>query len=90
MYRWVRDCMHRRRRGLPEQQLEEFLAFEQSQPLLTRLNRARKEMAKVMYKGAAHSYSRRRFHGAVAHLLASVVLEPSYPIKQVSRKLTLF
>jgi glycosyltransferase involved in cell wall biosynthesis len=87
MYRWVRECMARRRAGMFEPTLEEFSSFERGQPLLKRLNRERRELSKVLYKRAAFAYSSGALPAATARLLAATLLAPAYPVRQVARKL---
>ena len=85
-FRWVKECMLQRRQGSQEPSLEEFLALEKSRPLWTRANRLRKDLARILYKDAVCSYSRKRYVGAVTSLLAATTLEPAYPMRQVRRK----
>jgi glycosyltransferase involved in cell wall biosynthesis len=84
--RWLKDCMLRRRSGQPEQDLESFLASQRSAPLLVRLNRERKDLAKVLYKAAVAHYAQRKYAALMVNLLAAVSLQPGYVVGQVTSK----
>jgi glycosyltransferase involved in cell wall biosynthesis len=85
--RWVKECMLRRRRGQPEPSLEEFLAIEAAQPLGIRLNRQRKETAKLLYKAAVHYYSEKKLCAGLGAAAGSFLLQPSYFARQAFHKL---
>lgn len=84
--RWLKDCMIRRRTGQPELDLESFLAVQRSAPLLTRINRERKDMAKILYKAAVSHYAQKRYVALAVKLLAAVSLQPGYVLRQVTSK----
>ena len=84
--RWLKDCMLRRRSGQLEQDLESFLASQRSAPLLVRLNRERKDLAKVLYKAAVAHYAQRKYAALTVELLAAVSLQPGYVLGQVTSK----
>lgn len=84
--RWLRECMLRRRKGQEEPDWEAFLVSQRSAPWLTRLNRARKDFAKIFYKAAVLHYAQREYPALVLTLLAAVALQPSYVLGQVISK----
>jgi glycosyltransferase involved in cell wall biosynthesis len=84
---WVKECMLRRRRGEAELSWDEFLAYCEGLPWHVRLDRARKDWAKVLYKAAVFHFSRRKYYLVVPFLTAAVMLQPGYTIRQVRSKL---
>jgi glycosyltransferase involved in cell wall biosynthesis len=84
--RWLKDCMLHRRAGKPELDWEFFLLNQRSVPLPTRLNRERKDIAKIFYKSAVTYYAQREYPAAVIKLLGAVLLQPGYTIRQVLTK----
>jgi glycosyltransferase involved in cell wall biosynthesis len=74
--RWLKDCMLHRRAGEAEPDWESFLATQRSAPLLTRINRARKDFAKTFYKSAVAHYAQREYMGLAYTLLLAVALQP--------------
>lgn len=84
--RWLKDCMLRRRAGKPELDWESFLLVLRSAPLLTRLNRERKDLAKIFYKDAVSHYAQREYPAQFFKLLAAVLLQPRLIIGQVISK----
>jgi glycosyltransferase involved in cell wall biosynthesis len=84
--RWLKDCMLRRRSGQAELDLESFLATQRSAPLLTRLNRERKDLAKIFYKSAVSHYAQRKYAALTVKLLAAMSLQPGYVLGQVTSK----
>ena len=74
--RWLKDCMLRRRAGKSELDLESFLLSQRSAPLLTRLNRERKDLAKIFYKAAVSHYAQREYPQLAFKLLVAVLLQP--------------
>ena len=56
--RWIKDCMIRRRKGLGERRLAEFLA---SRTPSERLSDWRSDLAAAFYKRAGFAYARRRY-----------------------------
>lgn len=87
--RWLKDCMLRRRAGKPELDLESFLSSQRAAPFWVRLNRERKDLAKIFYKAAVAHYARREYPGLILKLVASTILQPTYAIGQVTSKATL-
>ena len=85
--RWLKDCMLHRRAGMPELDLESFLLSQRSAPLLTRLNRERKDLAKIFYKAAVMHYAQREYPALIIKLLPAMLLQPGYTIRQVLKKL---
>jgi glycosyltransferase involved in cell wall biosynthesis len=84
--RWLKDCMLRRRAGKPELDLEFFLVSQRSAPLLVRLNRERKDLAKIFYKAAVLHYAKKEYPGMIVKLVTSALLQPTYAIRQVTSK----
>jgi glycosyltransferase involved in cell wall biosynthesis len=84
--RWLKDCMLRRRAGKPELDLKSFLASQRSAPLLTRLNRERKDFAKIFYKAAVFHYAQREYPALIFKLLLAVLLQPKLTVTQVTSK----
>jgi glycosyltransferase involved in cell wall biosynthesis len=84
--RWLKDCMLRRRAGKPELDLESFLLSQRSAPLLTRLNRERKDLAKIFYKAAVSHYAQREYPQLACKLLVAVLLQPRLVLGQVISK----
>jgi glycosyltransferase involved in cell wall biosynthesis len=87
--RWLKDCMLRRRAGKPELDLESFLVSQRSAPFLVRLNRERKDLAKILYKAAVSHYARREYLSLAAKLVAASLLQPTYALRQVTSKTAL-
>jgi glycosyltransferase involved in cell wall biosynthesis len=86
MFRWARDSMTRRRVGLHERSLEDFVQAERALPIWSRLNLARKETAKLLYKEAVRAYGGGHVPLAIGRLVAAAALQPSYSLRQVRRK----
>jgi hypothetical protein len=86
---WLKDCALRRRAGKPEIALEEFLADRRAAPLLTRLNRSRKDLAKIFYKAAVFHYAQRQYPALAFKLLMAIGLQPGMTLSLVSSKLDL-
>ena len=86
---WIRECMLCRRAGKPEPEWELFLAMQRSAPLLTRLNRGRKDLAKIYYKSAVAHYAQREYPALLFKLLAAVMLQPGHVLGQVISKSTM-
>lgn len=86
--RWLKNCMMRRRSGQPELALDEFAANQRSAPLLVRLNRERKDMAKILYKAAVSHYAQKKYAALAVKLLAAASLQPGYVLGQVTSKST--
>jgi glycosyltransferase involved in cell wall biosynthesis len=84
--RWIRLCVKRRRRGLPEPTWEEFLAFERAQPALTRLNRLRLDRAQEHLYVATAAYAQRERARTARLLAASLALDPVTGARQTAPK----
>lgn len=87
--RWLKDCMLRRRAGMPELDFDAFLRNLHSAPLLIRLNRKRKDLAKVFYKAAVMHYAMRKYPSLFFTLLVAVLLQPKLVLSQVISKAAL-
>jgi glycosyltransferase involved in cell wall biosynthesis len=86
---WLKDCALRRRSRKPELALEQFLADRRAAPLLIRLNRERKDLAKIFYKAAVFHYAQRQYFKLLLKLAMAVGLQPGMTLHQVSSKLVL-
>jgi glycosyltransferase involved in cell wall biosynthesis len=84
---WIKESMLRRRRGEPELSWEEFVAFRRTLPWYVRLNKERKDMAKVLYKVATFHFAQRKYALVVPTVAAAMILQPGYTISQVISKL---
>jgi len=74
--RWLKNCMLRRRAGQQELDWETFLAELRSAPLPVRLNRARKDFAKIFYKSAVAHYAQREYLSTFSALFVAFALQP--------------
>jgi GT2 family glycosyltransferase len=83
---WLKDCALRRRAAKPELTLEEFLAERRAAPWLTRLNRSRKDLAKIFYKAAVFHYAQRQYPSLFFKLLLAVGLQPATTLAMVASK----
>lgn len=81
--RWAKECATRRRRGQAELSYEQFREIEQGRPLPARLNRHRKDMAKVLFKQALYDYSLRRWVRAAAVFGAATMLRPGFALPRL-------
>ena len=81
---WVRECMIRRREGLPEPTWAQFTEKAHSAPFFQRLNNARREIARTIYKGGTLNYACRRFARAIPALLLAGSLEPAYVLRRLA------
>ena len=86
MVRWIKENMIRRRSGQAELSLEEFRQLYEQRPLLHRMNQERKDLAKVFYKRAVFSYSKRQFIDVFLNAFVVLLLQPSYVINQARHK----
>jgi glycosyltransferase involved in cell wall biosynthesis len=84
--RWLKDCMLRRRAGKEELDWESFLAAQRSASLTVRLNRARKDFAKIFYKSAVHHYAQREYLRVLFALLPAIALQPRVTLSHVLSK----
>jgi hypothetical protein len=81
--------MLRRRIGKPELDLDMFLLSQRSAPLLIRMNRERKDLAKIFYKAAVMHYAQENYLPLFFDLLIAVFLQPKLVIGRVVSKLTI-
>jgi glycosyltransferase involved in cell wall biosynthesis len=84
--RWLKECMVHRRSGKEEPDWDSFLASLHSAPLLTRLNRGRKDMAKICYKAAVLHFAQREYPRLFINLLTAVALQPVMTLSLVASK----
>ena len=84
---WVEACARARRGGAAEPTWEQFEAARGGGGLVARLNRARRDVARAMYKAATLHYSDRRYHRLAAALAAAAVLEPAYVWEKLGPRL---
>lgn len=87
--RWVKECMLRRRAGLPEFSWEEYLSLRRALPWPERANAWRKDTAKVLYKAAVFHFAERNYRLVAPAVLASLLLQPGYILRQIASKLEL-
>jgi glycosyltransferase involved in cell wall biosynthesis len=87
--RWVKDCMMRRRRGQTELTWDEYLCFRRTLPWYVRANEERKDTAKILYKSAVFHFAERDYHLVAPTVLASMLLQPGYILRQIAAKLEL-
>jgi glycosyltransferase involved in cell wall biosynthesis len=85
--RWVEDSMLRRRSGRRELSLDEFQQMERSRPLVERLNRARKDTGRILYKHATLHYSSGNRWRTAATLLGVFACYPTLGAAELNRKL---
>jgi len=84
--RWLKNCMLRRRAGQQELDWDAFLVELRSAPLPVRLNRARKDFAKIFYKSAVAHYAQREYISTFAGLFIAFVLQPWVTFYHISTK----
>jgi glycosyltransferase involved in cell wall biosynthesis len=84
--RWLKDCVLRRRSGREEQDWDSFLAEQRAAPLLVRLNRSRKDFAKIFYKSAVAHYAQREYATVLVTLLGAIALQPVVTLYHVFTK----
>jgi glycosyltransferase involved in cell wall biosynthesis len=82
-YEWVRESLRARRRGLPEPTEEEFFQIWCSASILDRFNRARKILAKGMYRAAGFARAEGKYHLLAIYGLSSLLLQPFYVLKRI-------
>jgi GT2 family glycosyltransferase len=87
--RWLKDCMLHRRSGMEEPDWESFLAAWRAAPLLFRLNKGRRDLAKILYKAAVMHYAQGGYPAMILNLMGAVFLQPCYTIRQVRTKLVI-
>jgi GT2 family glycosyltransferase len=87
--RWLKDCMLRRRAGKPELDWSSFLLSQRSAPVLVRLNRERKDLAKIFYKAAVLHYAQREYPALFFKLLLAIALQPRHVLGQVISKVAI-
>ncbi len=81
--RWAKECANHRRRGVAEPDYEQFQKIEQSRPRAARANHHRKDLAKVLFKQALHSYSIRSYLKAAATMAAAALLRPTFTLPRL-------
>ena len=79
--RWIKDCMVRRRAGLPERSFEEH---RDAAPLLRRLNNLRKDIAAVTFKRAAFCLLRRQRVQAAVFAGVTCLLSPKLVLQNLA------
>jgi glycosyltransferase involved in cell wall biosynthesis len=87
--RWLKDCALRRRAGESEMDFESFLLRLRAAPLLTRINRARKDYAKVFYKSAVLHYAQKEYLSLLLKIMCAIVLNPNYALRRVITKVAI-
>lgn len=84
---WVQESMLCRRAGKPEPTWEQFTAAQDRKPWPARLNRARRNRARTLYKNAAFDYARRQYPRSLSKLLGATMLEPGYVLHKLAPRL---
>jgi glycosyltransferase involved in cell wall biosynthesis len=78
--RWIKDCLSRRRRGLPERTLSEY---RRSIPWLAKLTHLRIDYAALAFKRMAFSYSKQEYGRAIVLMGAAGLLSPRLVVQKV-------
>jgi glycosyltransferase involved in cell wall biosynthesis len=85
-FEWVRDCMYKRRSGQSEISFEKFLEDQTRQSIVTRANRARKNLAKFYYRSAGFEYASKKWISFFFKLITAFFLQPLYVLKKLKRQ----
>lgn len=83
---WVKACMRSRRRGLPEPTEAEFLATRRAQPWQRRVDRWRKDTARILFKKTGLHWADRRIGALMLTLIAASLLDPGYVVRKAADK----
>jgi glycosyltransferase involved in cell wall biosynthesis len=86
-YEWVRGCLRARRKGKPEPTREEFQAELARAPWPARLNRWRKNEAKVAYRMAGFAFGERLEWRTACALAKAFCLQPLYVSHRLVRQI---
>jgi hypothetical protein len=87
-YEWVRGCLRARRKGRPEPTREEFQAELARAPWLARLNRWRKNEAKVAYRAAGFAFGEGLEWQTACALARAFCLQPLYVSRRLIRQIS--
>lgn len=71
--RWIKDCLKRRRAGLPEKTLNEFI---NSRSIINKFKDWKSDMAASFYKKAGFSYARKSYIKLICYLLLAGFMSP--------------
>ena len=78
--RWIKDCLHRRRSGRLELDLEAFIA---SRGKIDRLFDWSADLGAGFYKHASFSYASRNYFALAFYLVLASVLSPKLLIQKM-------
>jgi glycosyltransferase involved in cell wall biosynthesis len=82
--RWTKDSHQRSLQGLPELDFQQFLAM-QPRSFVSRLNRHRKDLARLHMRVAGQNYLDGHYLGTAVHLATGAVLNPRDIFERVMR-----
>jgi glycosyltransferase involved in cell wall biosynthesis len=85
-FEWVRECMWFRRAGKDEITLKEFLQMQKNLPLSTKINKFRKNHAKLFYRNSGFDYASNKLFRFLYKLLLAFILQPPYVIKKLIKQ----
>jgi glycosyltransferase involved in cell wall biosynthesis len=85
--RWVKDSYRRRRQPLPELSFEQFM-LGQPKGIFARLQRSRKDSAKLHMRIAGQRYLDGHYAAGAAHLFAAALLKPEDLAGRIKRYFT--
>ena len=78
--RWIKDCLKRRRKYLPERS---FDAYRQSISVLKKLDCLRSDYAALFYKKTGYFYMRRRYMSAISLFALVCLLDPRFVMQKL-------
>ena len=84
--RWVKQSANARRNRKSELSWKEFMENRRRRALWCRIAEEKRDLAKILYKGAVHSYSKRDYLGLCGRLMVALTLQPSYVLRQIRSK----
>jgi glycosyltransferase involved in cell wall biosynthesis len=85
-FRYVKFCMKERRSGKSEPTYEEYMAINQKQKLIKRINNYRKDFSKYYYKVGVFAYSNKQYLKFIYNLLLSSILNPTRMMSLMLKK----
>lgn len=80
---YVRDCMIRRRAGIGERSLSEFMDFRKRQPMWIRIARWRKDSAKTWYHRSGMHFAEKRHVFAAVCFGMAFLFQPFHVLRRV-------
>lgn len=85
-FEWCRECMRLRRSGNPEISWEYFINNQENLPIMTKINKHRKNYAKFYYRNAGFEYASNNFIIFFIKLISALFLQPNYVIKKLIKQ----